>query len=352
MNIKHSRLYLAVALTLSAPAAFAFDLHGSLTDSTTLGQQASNLTGTTSGQAVKALRPGSAGPVANLSTDARGRNAGDGMGDLTPWGTVNYNRGDAETGFNAGAQELNIKAYTYQFGADRVIDGKYLVGVSVAYEDSEITNIFDDTQDSTGLSIMPYFGWVIDQTWLLDATVGYSDIDRDINANGGVPTSDSDDVDSDRLFAEVNINYFQPMQDNLEFSARAGLLYAEEDTEAHSSPDAVTLSPAQEVRLTQLKLGVQLAQLSAKFSPYIGVDYIRDLQIRHSPTPGYKRPVNGCDASPLCLDPEDDKDGLQLIAGFNSMISDGISLSFEAVRRVTRDSLQDTTVNLSLRLQF
>ncbi len=264
-----------------------------------------------------------------------GRAAGDGLSAIGVWGSYSHSGFDndfAATAFD-GSRDTGM------FGADFSPWEGTVLGIAVGYEDSRTDTRFNQGRvDSSGYTLSPYFGAVLSDTWSVDLSMGYSDINTDQQRRDpatGARISSS--FDSTRWFWSGNLNgtrYFG----NWVLGGNLGWLFARDDQDPYTESNGSAVS-ARTVRLGQWHVGGNLAYGWGDFEPYTRLTYERDYSMELLQVASGPQPAN-------------DRDDLLLGAGIRYYNDNGITGSFEWNKRLLRDQVGEDTYTLSVRMDF
>ena len=191
-------------------------------------------------------------PVADgfmLQSDS-GMAAGDGFS--YPWGAwASYSHSEYEDDFVSTAFDADRNNVTV--GLDFSPWDRIVAGVSLGYENNDIDTTFNGGNiDSDMITVAPYIGGLLNDTFSVDFSIGYSNIDIDqFRTLAGTRITSS--VDAERRFVAGNLNASRAFG-NWYVSGRAGLLYAKEEQDAFVESDG-TLNPDRSFELGQLRVG-------------------------------------------------------------------------------------------------
>ena len=266
-----------------------------------------------------------------------GRAAGGDFRNLAGWGSVSYT--DMENDNPLTAYDGDRLAL--QLGLDYMPNDNMVAGVSLGYEDMDVTTTFNTgTLDGQGFTIAPYVGAVIDDRWSFDALLGFSTIDYDQTRAAGTITGSTD---ATRFFAAANLNHTYAKKDQWLISSRMGILFANETTDGFLESDG-TVNPEREARLVQAQIGADFTYLAGdKFEPYLNATYNYDLSSTNTSVVG---------AGGGLINPFDDDDDLLLGVGFNYYATESSTASLELRHRVFREDFEESVFSASYRASF
>ena len=252
---------------------------------------------------------------------------------------MTYGEGKAFYGLNTFTSESS----NLSIGGDTLVDSKLLLGLAISYDTSDSVHTGGSAlgfQGSDGYTIAPYMGYLISNNMLVDLTAGYADIENNIFDSVGISS-----VDSERVFVEANLNYFTMFGSDVELSASAGILWAEEDTDAYVSANSGALA-ASSNELTQAKLGVNLTKTAGKFTPYASLYYNYDID---TDSPFVSA---GCTEAVGCYDVTNDKDDFFASLGSSYQIDNGVSAGFEMQTRFGREYSDEVNFAANIRVDM
>jgi hypothetical protein len=213
--------------------------------------------------------------------------------------------------------------------------GNIVAGVSFGYENNDIDTTFNGGNlDSDMFTVAPYIGGLLNETFSLDFSAGYSDIDISQFRTLGA-TRITSGVDAERWFVAGNLNASRQI-DNWYLSGRAGLLYAKESQDGFVESNG-SVRPDRTFRFGQLRVGGDVSYGWGSFEPFVSAvyeyDYARDDIIV---TAGIPQPAN-------------DNDDVLVGAGLRWFGESGLSASFEWNSVLGRENFSDDTISFLLR---
>ncbi len=254
-----------------------------------------------------------------------------------PWGAwISYSHSDYSDDFVSTAFDAdrdNVSA-----GIDFSPFERIVAGVSFGYDNNDIDTAFNrGNVDSDAFTVAPYIGALIDDTFGVDFSIGYSliEIDQFRTLAGTRITSN---VDSSRWFVAGNLNAAKAYG-NWYLSGRAGLLYAKEEQDAFLESDG-TANRARSFELGQLRIGGDAAYAWDAFEPFVSAVYELD----------YSR--NDIVVGPGIAQPANDDDDFLVGAGLRWFGDSGLSASFEWNSVLGREDFDDNTYTFLIRADF
>ncbi len=172
------------------------------------------------------------------------------------------------------------------FGVDRLVGERFLIGLAVGYENTASTTTFNGGEtDTDGFSVVPYAAWLINDVFSVDFAGGYGSLDTDQNRISTIDGSQIDaSYDSKRLFFTANLNA-TAVRGNWVFGGQLGVLRSNEEqnafTETGNAASAARLWMVRErdVSITQFVAGLDVGYAlgGSGFEPYGRVAYRNDL---------------------------------------------------------------------------
>ena len=221
-------------------------------------------------------------------------------------------------------------------GVDYTFSNSIVAGIAASWDRTRVTvqSLNNGSFNGSGYNVAPYVSVPIGRNWLFDASVGFGRNDIDIVDNSpsfpGAPTA-AGKTKSDRTFTSVAMSY-ATIVDKVMWTGKINWVTNEDKFAAFTMYPLVGGGPvaASTLRVSQLRLGGQVAYNAGTLVPYFGLTYVRDLQ---SPN-----------ASPLAgQTPANDKDGWLLAIGVNifsrGAVSGGLLLSSETGRQQVKNDV-------------
>jgi outer membrane autotransporter protein len=281
-----------------------------------------------------------------------GKSAGDSFGRWSVWGSYAGTDFDADIALTNALDGLGnpVPAAIYDgdthnllIGADTLIGSRFIVGVALGYENTDITTEYNGgDNESDAYSITPYAAYLINDIFSIDVSAGYTSLDYDTdridNTNGNTIRGD---FDSDRWFVASNLNAVIN-KGNWYFAGRVGYLYTEEDQDDYTEtggPTARTIDD-RHIDLTQFVVGLDVSYNFGMFEPYAIISYLNDINRDEGADAGGL--PGGVDAS------VDDDDEVQSGIGLR-LYDDGVSGTLEWTKVIGRDSFDSDTIMFTLR---
>ncbi|MGB1111282.1 MAG: autotransporter outer membrane beta-barrel domain-containing protein, partial [Gammaproteobacteria bacterium] len=266
-----------------------------------------------------------------------GQAAGDDLGPIGVWGSYSYSRLDHDH----AAARFDGEQHAGLVGVDFFPSESVLLGVSVGYDMGDIDTQFNGGNvENDGFTIAPYLGLTLGDTTYADLTLGMSFVEYDQRRTSAAGTQVTSSVDSDRLFLTANLNHAYPISDKLAITARAGVLYAEEDTDAFTESDG-TVNPSRKVDLTQIQLGGEVSYL---FNPstegFVNLAYNNDVS------------STSTSITTTTSQPFQDDDEFVLGLGARTQIDDSISAGVEFTQIIDRKNYDEYSITLDVRAVF
>ena len=261
-----------------------------------------------------------------------GKNAGDENPNITgAWGSWSHSTFENDFFRTAYDGDRDI----FMGGVDFATTEDVIVGFSVAYENANIDTDFNNGQaDSSGYTVAPYVGVVINDTWSFDISGGFSSLDTDQSRNGGAITSE---VDTERLFASINSNGFTQI-DRWFLTGRVGALHARSTDDQFTESNGIVVA-GRTNKLSQFQLGGEAAYELGAWEPYIGGTYSYDMTATNQELSAGPQPSNH------------DSDFL-LSTGVRFYSKEGLTMSLGYDKRFGRDDYDEETVTFNARWDF
>ena len=263
-----------------------------------------------------------------------GISAGGGEGRMGVWGSGSWT--SVEDDLVSTAYDGDV--YNAMVGADYQFNCCLTAGLAVGYESSDIDTTFNTGGvESTGWTIAPYAGYVLNRYFTVDASVGYSVIDYDTTRVRNAVTI-TGGFDSDRWFASGAINGYYSVNKIL-LSGRAGYSYANESQDGFNESNGV-INASRDVKVGTLRVGGTAALNLGKAQPYLTATGVYDVQQT-------KVTVGAGQAAP-----SNDKSGVDVGGGLRISLSDRVTGGIEGTTHLARDNFESTTVSGNLRIKF
>ncbi len=265
-----------------------------------------------------------------------GLNAGNlQLGNIGVWASYNYR--DVENDFSRTAFESTH--HTGLLGIDYSPNKHLIIGVAIAYEDSETDTTFNNGElESDGYTVSPYIGILLDDNWSLDASMGFSFID---NEQFRIDPITSQRVNSspetDRFFFNANVNGFSYI-DNWILGGRFGILYAKVETEQFTESNGSVVGERR-TKLGQIRVGGDIAYNFGEWEPYLAALYEYDFQFDKVELTAGAQPAN-------------DRDDLLISSGFRFFNRHGFSANFDYTTRVLREDFEEDSITVNVRYDF
>ncbi|MCH2037800.1 MAG: autotransporter outer membrane beta-barrel domain-containing protein, partial [Rickettsiales bacterium] len=222
---------------------------------------------------------------------------------------------------------------TFMTGIDGWLTKKLLAGLSLAYEHVDVDTQFNSgTYEAQGLTVAPYALYKYNDTFSVDATVGYTQSDIDLDRSGG---SIAGNTDANRYFTAFGINHNHKYQ-GFEFGSRLGYLYSYEEVDGFAESNG-TIIDSQDHTLSHLRIGTRVAYpVTPSFKPYVGLRYEYDL----------------ISADVDTFLSSEDEDGVTLITGFNFTPRETISTGLRTQYEFGRSDQDSLAIIANIQYQF
>jgi len=276
---------------------------------------------------------------------ARGRTtglaAGEGFGAWSVW--ASYSRSSFESDVRVAPFDADLDSAL--IGADTLLGERLVVGLAAGYEATDADTQFNaGGQDTDGFTVAPYVAWLINDTFSVDLSAGYStlstDSDRVDPANGARLTAD---FDSERGFVTANLNGTW-LAGRFVIGARVGMLHSGEIQDGYTEAGGPSVRTVRKrhVDLTQGYVGGDVAYALGAWEPYVTAVYRNDFASDDGSGAG------GLPNAVGSTQPDDD-DEFQLGLGVR-YFGKRVTGSFEWLTTEGREDFEDDTFTLTLRL--
>ncbi len=213
-------------------------------------------------------------------------------------------------------------------GIDYTFSNNVIAGISYTDDTTRIGTQFDNgTLNGSGYAIAPYVAVPFGRNWVFDASVGWgrnklSQIDRSAAVAVTGNTVDN------RFFSSLALSYAVQVG-KLQWTGKGMYLFSEDKVSQFTQSNN-TVVPSTTTRVTQLRLGGQIAHDAGGVVPYAGLTYIYDLQSPVQPVTAGVSPAN-------------DRDAWQLALGVNfyskGALSGGVQYSQDTSRKEVKNNL-------------
>ncbi len=222
------------------------------------------------------------GPVASralpiASGNETGQSAGDsGTVRLGSWVSI----GSANVSNDFATVQSSSDIVTVLVGADIQPTDDLVMGFAVSYEEQDTTTVFNaGTQDSESITLLPYVGYKINDTFSADLSLGFTrtSIDQTRTLTGKKISSH---LHSNRIFGAANLNAFYSIGD-LSFSPSVGYLYVR-DTQSDFIEDTGIpgglRNGSRKVYLGQGRAGFSLGYFLNGWEPFVNAYLVHDFK--------------------------------------------------------------------------
>jgi len=212
------------------------------------------------------------------SNGMTGLSAGASTAKWSTWANFNSNT-QRYTAYGPRTSQSESETGNLVLGADYLIHPKFVLGISLALDQTEAKSYPNATQvglgitlplniETRGFNVAPYLGWQITPEWTLDASAGFGK---------GHYRDDLALAKSDRRFAAVNLSYTRWFG-NWQALGKASFFHAT-DKYGDSTVNAIGVIPGSGYRnkLSQFRLGGQVGYWMQGVMPYAGLAYTNDV---------------------------------------------------------------------------
>lgn len=264
-----------------------------------------------------------------------GLNAGDGIKSYGIWGSYSYS--DFKNSLSSTA--LKGDRHNLLAGVDISPWENSVVGAAVGYDRSDVDTTFNQgNQVSTGRTLSVYAGYVLDKTWSIDASTGYSVVSNSqFRADPVSAARVTSSPSGSRSFASVNLNAIT-QRENWLFGARTGLLYARSLQNSFTESNGTAVSQAT-TKLGQFNIGGDVAYSLSKYEPFVKLVYEKDFSMQKIQAATGPQPSN-------------DSDDFLFGAGVRYFGTKGLTGNLEFNKRLGRTNFNENTLTATLRMDF
>ncbi|OQA34450.1 MAG: hypothetical protein BWY57_00460 [Betaproteobacteria bacterium ADurb.Bin341] len=222
--------------------------------------------------------PDAGAPEQFVSRGVTGLSAGASPSKWSTWANYNGNN-QRYTAYGPRTSRSESETGNLVVGADYLITPRFVLGASLAIDESEARSYPNATQvalgitlplniETHGYSIAPYLGWQITPEWTLDASAGWGK---------GRYLDNISYAKSDRRFAAINLSYTRWFG-NWQALGKASYFHATEkygDTTVNTV--GVIAGSGYRNKLSQFRLGGQVGYWANGTMPYAGLAYTNDV---------------------------------------------------------------------------
>ncbi|MCG8323884.1 MAG: autotransporter outer membrane beta-barrel domain-containing protein [Thiotrichales bacterium] len=287
------------------------------------------------GDALRSSDVGFARTGTGLMYQSSGMNAGD---HSIPYGLwISYSYSDFDNDLSSTA--FDGTRHGVLAGVDFSPWENSVLGVAVGYEYSDIDTDFNEgEQETDGFTIAPYFGYLLTDTWSIDLSFGYSEVESDqFRTLPGTTTRVSSSPDTTRWFASGNLNGWT-QYNNWTFGFSTGILRAKSTQDSFVESNG-TFNLTRKDELGQWRVRGDVSYSYNEFEPFLGLTYHRDFK-----------------ATDIVVltgpQPENDRDDFLLNLGVRYFSRYGITGNLEWSKRFDRADFDEDTINLTIRSDF
>ncbi len=243
---------------------------------------------------------------------------------------------DSSNDFSSTA--FSSDRHTVLLGLDVMPTDKWLLGVFVSLERSEIKTRFNGGKQSiTGISLTPYAGFLLTDWLTVDAALGIGTVKTD-QFRTSAATRISSDVESTRIYGSVNATATWALGPPLA-SGRAGALYATQDDDSFLESNNTRTADSRS-NVGRLLFGGELAYAAGAWEPYVSGTFEHDFtRTKVAFAPGVAQPKS------------DDTDVLVAV-GLRYYGNNNLSGSIEYNKILGRRNLDEDSLSANARWQF
>lgn len=306
-----------------------------ITTAAFLTQEVKALTTGLSGHVGAAVRGALGGPqvTAKGFGYSTGLAAGDNGIGYGAWASYSYS--DFDNDLSSTAFDGN--RHTVLAGLDLSPWERTVFGLALGYEAGDIDTTFNGgNQETDGYTIAPYVGALLTDTWSVDFSFGYSNVEYDqFRTFAGTRITSS--PDADRWFGALNVNGLTTYG-NWILGAKVGTLYAQSTIDSFVESDGTPVGELQS-EVGQWNVGGNVAYTFGQFEPFANVTYENDFNMTEIAVTTGPQPAN------------DDDDVLTGL-GVRYYGQNGISGNVEWNKRLGREDFDEDIFTLSVRVDF
>ncbi len=273
---------------------------------------------------------------------ATGLNAGDNSTlAYGLWGNYSYTDYDNDLSSIA----YDGRSHGLLGGIDFSLWKNTILGVAVGYDDSDIDTTFNGgEQSSNTFTIAPYFAAVLNDTFSIDFSAGYSNVDYDqYRIVPGTTTTASSDPGGYKWFGAMNLNavtYYE----NWIIGGRIGGLWAkstvEDFTETYSDGTLPTAVGEDEISVGTASIAVDIAySMQNNYEPFLNVSYQNDFSFQKATVATGPQPSN-------------DTDDILMTLGVRYFNKNGVSGNIEYGTRFGREDFSEDKFSATVRVDF
>ena len=248
---------------------------------------------------------------------------------------VSYDRSNFENTFIRTQYKGHIN--TFLVGVDYTLGDNVIIGSAFSYEVSDIDTKFNKGNvEISGYSILPYFGYLLNDNWNLNLSAGLSQLKYDqyrtftglrINSN----------TDSQRWFVSANLNGSW-IFNSLLVSGSLGAITANSEIDRYIESNGRQINSSQS-SLTTFSLGTEVAYIMGEFEPYFNVN------LNHDNKSSGNR-LSGTFQAP------DDRNDILGALGLRYYGNQGLSITAELSKRFKRVNVKENNLSLMARWDF
>lgn len=280
------------------------------------------------------------GPISSNIKDLVGKSAGSEDKPLGVW----LNAGAARVSDTHAFETFHGSITTVVGGMDYRITERALAGLALGYESANIKTTFNNgTMRAGNVAVSPYVGYAFNDTFSLDATLGYAFVNYDMTRLNGQARGSTG---GGRLFGAANLTAKTEMG-NWRLSTGLGYLYLQETQDAYAETgSAGTAVSKVKIRLGQLrstnKAGYEMVTSWGSITPYAMVR--PEYDVNKSPAAILDTATNTVATS--------DRFGATFGLGLNMAVGDDSTINLEGTTSQFRSHLSMDGVTGTVRFRF
>lgn len=182
---------------------------------------------------------------------------------------------------DATATRYDGNVITALVGIDKVYKNKLLVGLSLGYENTDLSTTFNSGNlDADGFIIAPYASLSLKKGFSVDVSLGYArvDYDQDRLESQTSEKFTASGIDANRYFGILNLNASKKLK-KVTIGGTLGALYSYEKKDSFTETGATGTTVAvgsQSTHIGQARFGVNAGINLGKINPYAKITGVYD----------------------------------------------------------------------------
>ncbi len=268
---------------------------------------------------------------------ATGLNAGDSSAiQYGVWGNYSYTNFENDLSSTA----IDGRSHGLLGGVDFSFWENTIIGVALGYETGDIDTQFNGgNQETDSYTIAPYFGAILSDTWSIDFSLGYSNVEYDqFRTLPGTTTRVTSTPEADRWFGALNLNGVT-YHNNWIFGGRIGASYARSTIGTYAESNATLVNESQNTVGTASAAADVAYSMQNNFEPFVNLSYQHDFSLSKISVLTGPQPSN-------------DTNDFLLTLGVRYFDKNGMSGNIEYSKRLGREDFSEDRVGVTLRVDF